>query len=228
MSNPTQLVIDEGDFNLYIGPMYSGKSTTMLAAVNKLIKCQAGRKKKAILVKLSSDTRDSSDVAVTTHDGNQLRRSTDGSIWVERFTLQRFLFESFDGYDIICIEEIHLEVLAESKKMLVFSESKSLVDQVCDKIESLVYEKGKRVHVTANDIWNDMTLVQVSHQLMKLGKVHVLRAKCDICGKDESATISRNKATTESILSPGRSEQWMAICPRCNKNGALMSVSANA
>lgn len=90
-SNNSQL---NGRFNLYIGPMFSGKTTTLLESYTRYT--IGGRK--CLLVQHKSDTRDE-EHKIITHDG----RSTKAEVICEN------LYEIDDivgNYQVICIDEI--------------------------------------------------------------------------------------------------------------------------
>lgn len=206
---------DEGYLLLIGGPVGSAKTTRAHTEKNKLAYSFLYQRE-AVTVKFVVDNRFSSGAIVYNKSG--VRVSDDGSD-VKELTIHQFLNYDFGKYDVILLDEIHIEILRVANQPDSKFTSSELTQQCLTVIVDLVYNQNKNVIACMNDFWGDGEPVEIFHRLMMYAsKVKTARGRCDFCGNDcGSCSLNRTIADSNGVFRASAEDQknWYKCCPKC-------------
>lgn len=203
---------------LFGGPVKSGKTTAAHAQKNLLACCKT-HPKKPIIVKFNVDSRFDNNTDLYNH--NQIRLSTD-KMKVSRMSVVEMLSYDFSNYDIVLLDELHIELLRVSKTEEAGNIQAELEDTCVEFIYDQVYNKKKTFILVMNDYWHNGDPVQLFTKLVRISsEVKIMRARCDKCGRCDATLSEYNSATKskEDVLHPGAEDDdlWLAVCAVCWK-----------
>lgn len=199
---------------LIVGPMFSGKTTWVQSKMNWHSNSRSNPLKH-ITIKFNIDAR-TPPLGVLNHDGVSFNPNNSKEVGVT--DLNEFLDMDFSQYDIIAIDELHIELLSNQKD-LDERRKEYLDDSVYKKIFDLVYRQNKIVFISMNDFWVTGEVVAIYAKLQRIAThVEVLRAVCDRCKRGSStanfACMSEKIVDNDETLEPGGPETWIAVCAK--------------
>lgn len=180
-----------GYLEIIIGPMFSGKTTTLLnIAHNHWLK-----NRKVIVINHSHDTRYSNKGTISTHDGVKSKCITLPSLKI---------FESdhndlFKKVDVVCINEAQF-----------FDDLKEYVTSWVEKYNKHVIVSGLDGDYKRQKIGNILDLIPISDECNKI------RAICTNCSKKCLAPFTlRTHSDIEMQIVIGSKESYQAVCRTC-------------
>ena len=179
-----------GSITGIFGPMFSGKSTELL----RLIRNGEIAKKKSILVKYAGDTRYCSD-EICTHD-----------------KIKRFSYTSVRLYDTY---NEHKTEFDESDQIGI-DEGQFFPDLV--EFAEEMANNGKRVIIAmldGNFARKEFQINKIQNLIAICDDFRKLRATCNFCGKEESASFSKRivDSTEQELI--GGDDMYHAACRSC-------------
>lgn len=187
---------------MVIGPMFSGKSTYLIAQLKRLI--VAG--KRCLVIKYQKDTRYHPDCLVT-HDNSVLTIRDDSPSF--HYSCER-LGEIPEAYvanaEIIAIDEAQF--------------FEDLYDFVLHAIE---YHPNVSMHIAALDTWHTFAPCKsIIHLIPCAEEVIKKTAICKACGSSNALCTYKIPAITDSttetsLVEIGGSERYAAMCIPCYK-----------
>lgn len=186
-----------GKIKLFLGPMFSGKSTSMCSAVERYH--LAG--KKCAIVKFLNDTRydhklDSTRDGIITHAGQEYN-----NIPIIRASNLEEIYNQLIKYDVIGIDEVQFFVSIETIQLL--ANNGKIV--ICAGLD------GTHKAVPFGRI---LELIPMAEEVIKLAAV------CMKCGDDASFTARIDKSQDDVIELIGGVETYVALCRECMFNFA--------
>lgn len=172
-----------GKIEVFIGPMFSGKTTALIKRAKEL----EGKGKKIKVFKPAADNRYGEEV-ICTHDESELKAYNAKSIE-----------EIKADTDVIIIDEFH------------FFTSK-LVDY-CKKWKN----EGKHVIIAGlnlNYLGEPISFIDLEKGVEDLkeiaDEIHLLKAKCAVCGKEADMTEMTVEANNTHLV--GGAEKYRPVC----------------
>lgn len=183
-----------GKIEVILGPMFSGKTTFLINRIKEL-KAEGKRVK---VFKAARDNRYGEDI-ICTHD----------NLFLKAHKIKDVKEVEIKDADVIAIDEFHF-----------FS---SNLIKYCEKWK----DEGKHVLVTGLELGylgvpkKFMDLKKSSEDLKKIAdKIHFLKAKCAVCGKE--ATMTERTVESDEYSLVGGAEAYRAVCeehhPRWKKS----------
>lgn len=199
-----------GTLHLIIGPMFSGKSTQLLHAINSYLAIG----KKVLVVNHALNTRYNalhergSGVAthacgVTTHDGNSDRKSTGGNKHVVVLDDLRHLYTHhsnlalLDAVDVVCIEELQF-----------FDDTYETLRYVVDTLEKHVVCAGLIADYKREPFGDVLRLIPLADELTHL------KALCTVCNDGTAAIFTQRQSAATGQVHIGERESYRAVCRR--------------
>lgn len=173
-----------GKIEVFIGPMFAGKTTSLIRRVKEL----ESQGKKVKVFKPSIDNRYGESV-ICTHDKLSLNACS----------IKRLEEIKSDNADVIVIDEFHFF-------------TSDLLD-VCTKFKKSgkhVILAGLNFDHTGEPVkFKDSK--EDSEELKRIAdEIHLLKSKCAICGKD--AYMTERTAKTENYFLVGGAESYRPVC----------------
>lgn len=174
---------------IYVGPMFSGKTSTLINELN----CLHDLNFKVLLIGHSIDTR--SDQAYSTH--NSLIKGLNIFEQIKTNFLMNILDKALD-YEVIGIDEAQF------------------FDSTIVKFVKILLDKNKKVFVSSLDGTSQMDKFGYTLDLIPLADtIKKLTAKCVDClneGKLVDAPFTKKISENDSIIDVGTSDKYKAVC----------------
>jgi len=187
-----------GSIELIIGPMFSEKTTTMMAQVKRA----AYANKRALMIKWINDTRYADGPTVTSHGA--LRQSSSGATAT---------CEAIRVVSAAVLAEVAAGVTEHDDQIIGIDEGQFYPDLVaqCQKWAN----EGRRVIVAALDgDYLRRPFGQVCELVPLCESVQKQRGICMLCRGAESA-FTRRLGASEAIIEIGAAESYMSVCRAC-------------
>ncbi len=174
------------NLKLYVGPMFSGKSTKLLQQVERY----RYAKKKVVCFKPAMDNRYSDEGLIVTHSGVEIP-----CILVkEGKDIVRY-FKDKDLPDAIAIDEAFM------------------IDGISNICLDFFYNKHVDILVSTLDMSSSMTLFdEVSTLLGHATKIKKCKAVCTVCGDDASYTMRKEEFSNTGLIHVGGDDIYEARC----------------
>lgn len=177
-----------GFIELFLGPMFSGKTTSLLRALEREHWRSGSAKRRGLLIKITRDTRYAG--SAVNHSGH-----------------------TYVGYDVMhvsSLREITDDTLAKYHAIgvdeLQFFKDFTLLNEWAN--------KGKHVYAAAIDAMSDLSEFGGVTQLVHLcEKVTKLSAVCTVCGGDNAAFTKTHGTPGETKV--GGKELYYVVCRKC-------------
>ena len=174
------------NLKLYVGPMFSGKSTKLLQQVERY----KYAKKKVICFKPAMDNRYTQEGFIVTHSGIQVP-----CILVNHAEDIRNYFIKEDLPNAIAIDEAFM------------------IDDISSVCLDLFYNKRVDILISTLDMSSSMTTFQeVSTLLGHATHVKKCKAVCTICGADASYTMRKEEYSDSGLIHVGGDDIYEARC----------------
>jgi thymidine kinase len=176
------------ELKLYVGPMFSGKSTKLLEQVERY----KYAKKEVICFKPSMDKRYTKEGMIVTHSGMQIP-----CVLVSK------------GQDILEYfkEKILPDVLAIDEAFMI--------DDIANVCLHFLYNKRIDIIISTLDMSSSLsTFDEVITLLGHATHVKKCKAVCTICGEDASYTMRKEEFNNTSLIHIGGNEIYEARCLR--------------
>ncbi len=174
------------NLKLYVGPMFSGKSTKLLQQVERYKYAQ----KKVICFKPSMDTRYTQEGLIVTHSG---------------INVPCVLVNT--GKDIV--EYFNNNELPQA----IAVDEAFMIDNISDACLDLFYNKRIDVLVSTLDMSSSLTAFDEVCTLMGHA-THIKKCKavCTVCGEDASYTMRKNEYADTDLIQVGGEDIYEARC----------------
>jgi thymidine kinase len=179
-----------GSIELITGPMFSGKSTTLIARIERYLFA----KKKVIALKWRGDNRYTKESQIVTH--SDLRCDC---VPCNDDELKTLYNDVLHDYDVICIDEGSF-----------FKDIVAFCEMLANKGHTVIVASliGTYQRIGFNDILN---------LVPKCEKVTMLTAVCTCCFSDGAAftKLTRTDVEHDGKELVGGKESYMAVCRKC-------------
>lgn len=213
-----ELETSRGVLHLIGGPINSGKTTLAHYIKNKLCFSKFSIKT-CVTIKFDDNVKRQENNEIINNAGIKL--STD--IYdVKCMNINGFLNSDFTKYEVIIIDEIHIEIKRNQMEYKPTGDPKEkpkdLVNEVVEYIKDLFVNKQKTVIMVMNDFWSSGEPVEIFHRLMFFAtKVKIMRGNCDACGSNNTASTSYYYPATAGLLHTTKEDQmrWFCYCAKC-------------
>jgi len=176
-----------GSIDLYIGPMFSGKSTMLIRAANKYQSIG----KKILAINNKKDNRYGLG-KITTHDKISIN-----CIMVENLNevlSNKDYFDEFKKADIILIEELQ------------FFEDISFVIKAAEEYNKKVIASGLDGDYKRNPFKSVTSLISYADNVTKL------KSFCKMCSDGTPGIFSKRIVKSDSYILVGGSDVYMSVC----------------
>jgi len=176
---------------LFIGPMFSNKTTRMFARIKSF--SYGNNSKKSIILKWDRDLRNGeTQNTIKTHDGKEMpciRVNKDLSI---------LNYDLLNGYGVIGIDEGHFfEALAPC------------CEKICNEYKKTVLVTG------LNGDFKREPFEEISKLIPKCDKIKFLTSVCSVCSKKASFSYKNDCGDQEKIIEVGGKEKYTPLCREC-------------
>lgn len=176
------------NLKLYVGPMFSGKSTKLLEQVERY----KFAKKEVVCFKPAMDTRYTQEGVIMTHSGMSVP-----CVLVSKGQDIINYFSNKGLPDAIAIDEAFM------------------IDDIANACLYFVYNKRVSVLVSTLDLSSSLSpFDEVSTLLCHATHVKKCKAVCTICGEDASYTMRKEEFTNTELIHVGGSDIYEARCLR--------------
>jgi len=177
---------------LYIGPMFSNKTTRMMLDVDKYTHGQ--NKKDVIILKWVKDFRGKEkEDTIVSHNGLQQKCIRIGNILCE------LKFSLFEKYDVVGIDEGHF-----------FQKENDLLE-FCKKLKKI----GKIVIVSAIDTdFKKQPFMEVLKLITVFERVEKLNAVCNDCSSHYGA-FTHKISKSKDRIDVGGKDKYVTLCEDC-------------
>jgi len=173
---------------LYVGPMFSGKSTRLVRKVNR---CKIGGKN-VISFKPAMDNRYTTDGYIVTHDDTH----TECFLITKGEQLIKIFDQEFDKNNVDCVA----------------IDEGFMIDDIAAAVIELFYNRKVSVYISSLDLSFSLTpFEEIATLLTHATKVKKCKAICPTCGENASYTM-RKVTGNNSQITVGGSELYE---PRC-------------
>ena len=174
------------NLKLYVGPMFSGKSTKLLQQVERY----KYAKKEVICIKPAMDNRYTKEGMIVTHSGMQVP-----CVLVNK------------GEDI-------LEYLSgKNLPSAIAIDEAFMIDNISDACLHFLYNKRIDVIVSTLDMSSSLTqFEEVSRLMSHATHVKKCKAVCTVCGEDASYTMRKEEFNDTSLIHIGGDDIYEARC----------------
>ena len=181
-----------GYLEIIIGPMFSGKTTTLL----NIAHTQFLKNKKVVIINHSHDTRYSNTKnTLSTHDGIKRKCITISSLK----TFENEYSDQFEKAHVICINEAQF-----------FDDLKEYVTTWVEKYKKHVVVSGLDGDYKRQKFGSILDLIPISDECNKI------RSTCRNCSKKCLAPFTiRNHSDIEMQIAIGSNESYQAVCRAC-------------
>lgn len=174
------------NLKLYVGPMFSGKSTKLLSQVDRY----KFAKKRVVCFKPKMDNRYTDEGFIVTHSGNKVPcvLINTGQDLIE-------YFEDKSIPDAIAIDEAFM------------------IDDISSACLHFFYKKRIDVLVATLDLSSSLNdFSEVSKLLGHATKIKKCKAVCTVCGEDASYTLRKEEFSNSSLIQVGGEDMYEARC----------------
>jgi thymidine kinase len=200
-ASPTHDMPTEGSIALYTGPMFSGKSSSMLQRVHRY----AFADYRCVLVKYEKGDRYGAKTDVfDTH--SDLKHTSGDSPQGER--------PKWPGaVRVVSLKSLTDLKLAADERVVAIDEGQFFSDLVrqCDQLA----EQGYTVLVAALDgKANGESFEQVCELVSRSEEVYKLQAVCMVCRK-RPASFTRRLVPSDVVIEVGSTDKYLACCRQC-------------
>jgi len=180
------------NLKLYVGPMFSGKSTKLLQQVERYKYAQ----KKVICFKPCMDTRYTQEGLIVTHSGVKVP-----CILVN------------EGQDIV-------EYFVSNKLPHAIAVDEAfMIDNIADTCLNFLYNKRIDVLISSLDMSSSMTAFdEISTLLGHATHIKKCKAVCTVCGEDASYTMRKNEYVNTDLIQIGGRDIYEARCLKHHAN----------
>jgi len=174
------------NLKLYIGPMFSGKSTKLLEQVERY----KYAKKEVICFKPAMDNRYTKEGLIVTHGGMTVpcvlvNKGQDIINW----------FSDKDLPHAIAVDEAFM------------------IDDIANTCLNFIYEKRIDVIISSLDLSSSLSeFTEISTLLCHATHVKKCKAVCTVCGEDASYTMRKEEFTDTSLIHVGGDDIYEARC----------------
>ncbi len=174
---------------LYLGPMFSSKTRSMIEEVRKYL--YSG--KKCVIIRTILDTR-SGPKEIITHSGEHIHETI--------------------GFSIVSTEYLHsMDHIIEMNDVVGIDEGQFFPD-IAETSEKWA-NKGKIIIISALDGTFERKPFESILYLIPLAEnVKKLHAVCMICG-NFNASFSKRITPEKEVISIGGSDKYIAVCRKC-------------
>ena len=180
---------ERGGICMYIGPMFSGKTTAMI----RMLEREAFAGFPGLVIRHGSDVRSE---AIQTHDSFGIQEARANRANIRTTVVSSLAAVVFDGERIVGIDEGQ------------FFEDLTLCDKWAD--------EGKMIYISALDGDDRRNIFgPVAAMIPKADRVKKLRAVCRYCGND--APFSKCLVPKKEQVLVGGGDIYAAACRKCLK-----------
>lgn len=175
------------NLKLYVGPMFSGKSTKLLEQVERY----KFAKKEVVCFKPAMDTRYTQEGVIMTHSGMSVPcvLVNKGQDIINYFNSKDYL------PDVIAVDEAFM------------------IDNISDVCLHFLYDKRVSVLVSTLDLSSSLSAFdEVSTLLCHATHVKKCKAVCTVCGEDASYTMRKEHFSNTELIHVGGSDIYEARC----------------
>ena len=192
-----------GYLEIIIGPMFSGKTTTLLnIAHNHVLK-----NKKVIIINHSHDTRYSNKGIISTHDGIKRQCITFSSLKL----FENECSDLFEKAHVICINEAQF-----------FDDLKEYVTSWVEKYNKHVVVAGLDGDYKRQKFGSILDLIPISDECNKIKSI------CTNCSKNCFAPFTiRNHSDIEMQIAIGSNESYQAVCRSCFQQIKINQINSS-
>ena len=178
----------QGSIKLFIGPMFSSKSTSMCSAVERYY--IAG--KQCVIIKYSKDTRydHMSTGGIVTHGAREFNKVS----VITTNNLSKIIVD-LAQYEIIGIDEVQF-----------FRKSVNIIQELANSGKVIICA-GLDADYQGNPFKRTIRLIPLAEEVKKL------KAVCMKCSLDASFTARISKETDIEVI--GGSDKYIAVCRKC-------------
>ena len=185
-------------FEIFTGPMFGGKTTRLLAALDRY----QYQNKSILLFKPRVDER-YDKTSVVTHNGLSLSSRTVGFSRIERINDGEELFRRFESFN----SNHELDVIAVDEAFMIPGSAKAL---------RKIYGYGKTVLVSSLQLSSSGDPYDELQEILPWATgVHICPAVCSVCGEDAYFTQKVAGNNDPGKLEIGGSELYQ---PRCHNH----------
>ncbi|KAL4368212.1 hypothetical protein GQ457_05G034060 [Hibiscus cannabinus] len=174
-----------GEIHVIVGPMFAGKTTTLL----RRIQAESNNGRTVAVIKSSKDTRYGLD-SIVTHDGMKLPCWALANLSLFR---QKIGTDAYDQLEVIGIDEAQF--------------FEDLYDFCCEAAD----HDGKTVIVAGLDgdylrrsFGSVLDIIPIANSVMKL------TARCEVCGKQAQFTLRKTDERETELI--GGADVYMPVC----------------
>ncbi len=180
------------NLNLYVGPMFSGKSTKLLQQVDRY----KFAKKDIVCFKPKMDNRYTQEGFIITHSGNKVPcvLISTGRDIVD-------FFKDKNLPDAIAVDEAFM------------------IDDIANTCLNFFYDKRIDVLVSTLDLSSSLSsFEEVSTLLGHATKIKKCKAVCTVCGEDASYTMRKHEFSDSEVIQVGGEDMYEARCLKHHSN----------
>lgn len=171
---------------LYVGPMFSGKSTKLLEQIDRY----KFARKDIVCFKPAMDNRYTTDGVIMTHSG----LSVPCVLIKDGNDIQEY-FKTKTLPDVVAIDEAFM------------------IDGIAKACLSLFYHNRVTILVSTLDLSSSMSeFEEVSTLLSHATHIKKCKAVCTICGENASYTMKKEEFNNTSVIHVGGSDIYEARC----------------
>ena len=179
-----------GSIDLYIGPMFSGKSTMLLRVANKYQSIG----KKVIAINNKRDTRYGSGKIIT-HDKLSINCIMVSNL--NEIISEKSYFNEFKNADIILIEELQ------------FFEDISFIVKAADEYNKKVVASGLDGDYLRKPFKSVISLIPYADNITKLTSF------CKRCSNGTPGIFSKRIVNSDTHILVGGADTYMSVCRKC-------------
>ena len=174
------------NLKLYVGPMFSGKSTKLLQQVDRY----KFAKKRVVCFKPKMDNRYTEEGSIVTHSGNTIP-----CVLINTGKDLIDYFEDEDLPDAIAIDEAFM------------------IDGIAYACLHFFYNKRIDVVISTLDLSSSLNdFPEVSTLLGHATKIKKCKAVCTVCGEDASYTMRKEEYSNSNLIQVGGDDMYEARC----------------
>ncbi|CAK7323278.1 unnamed protein product [Dovyalis caffra] len=188
-----------GEIHVIVGPMFAGKTTTLLHRVQAEI--SDGRS--IAIIKSNKDNRYGLD-SVVTHDGVKLPCCALSNLSSFR---QKFGHDAYDKLDVIGIDEAQF-----------FEDLYDFCREVADRDGKTVIVAGLDGDYLRRSFGSVLDIIPLADSVTKLS------ARCEICGKRAFFTLRKTEETQTELI--GGADVYMPVCRQHYVSGQVAVEAA--
>jgi thymidine kinase len=180
------------NLKLYVGPMFSGKSTSLLQQVERY----KFAKKSVVCFKPKMDNRYTDEGFIVTHSGIQVP-----CVLVNNGKEIINYFNDKNLPDAIAVDEAFM------------------IDEIANACLNFFYDKRIDVLVSTLDLSSSLSpFEEVCTLLGHATKVKKCKAVCTVCGEDASYTIRKEEFCDSNLIQVGGDDMYEARCLKHHSN----------